>query len=130
MTDDDLRSRLRNADPAPSPAPLPPDRVARLLEKTMSADVATPTTHTPTAPRRRLLPVLAAAALLLIAGAGWLIFRPDQPIESNLLTAPATASTPRWRRCSWPPRPAAAPNAWNPRQPTWPRTPTSLSPAP
>jgi len=67
MTDDDLRDRLRRADPAASLAPLPPGRVSQLLEESMSAAPA----------RRRLMPLLAAAALLLVVGAGWLIFRPQ-----------------------------------------------------
>lgn len=44
MTDDDLRARLRDADPAARLAPLSPDRTARLLEETMSTEVATPPT--------------------------------------------------------------------------------------
>ncbi|GIF21572.1 hypothetical protein BJ973_004983 [Actinoplanes tereljensis] len=81
MTDDDLRNRLRRTDPAASLAPLPPDRVSRLLEESMSADVvALPA-------RRRLLPVLAAAAVLLLAGAGWLVFRPSSSPTPTLPTA-------------------------------------------
>jgi hypothetical protein len=87
MTDDDLRTRLRRTDPAASLAPLPPDRVSRLLEETVSASVVT------LPARRRLLPVLvAAAAVLLLAGAGWLIFRPEPPVGENLmLAAPSPA---------------------------------------
>lgn len=39
MTDDDLRARLRNADPAAGLAPLPPERVTRLLEDSMTNDL-------------------------------------------------------------------------------------------
>lgn len=39
MTDDDLRARLRNADPATGLAPLPPERVTRLLEDFMTNDL-------------------------------------------------------------------------------------------
>ncbi|GAA0585343.1 hypothetical protein GCM10010172_83100 [Paractinoplanes ferrugineus] len=84
MTDDDLRDRMRRADPAAALAPLPPDRVARLLEETVS--VTAPPTR-----RRVLLPVLAAAAVLLLAGAGWLILRPS-PTATNLMIAYPSAS--------------------------------------
>ncbi|MEU4236245.1 hypothetical protein [Actinoplanes sp. NPDC026619] len=87
MSDDDLRDRLRRTDPAASLTPLPPDRVSRLLEESMSAVVAAP-------PRRLRLPVLAAAAaaVLLLAGAGWLIFRPrpaEAPSTSAIASSPA-----------------------------------------
>jgi len=39
VTDDDLRARLRNADPAAGLAPLPPERVTRLLEDSMTNDL-------------------------------------------------------------------------------------------
>jgi hypothetical protein len=87
MTDDDLRETLRHADPAASLAPLPPDRVSRLLEETVT--IAPPR-------RRALLPVLAAAAaVLLIAGAGWLILRPS-PVETvgTLAGSPETSVAP------------------------------------
>lgn len=86
MTDDDLRDRMRHADPAASLAPLPPDRVARLLEETVS-----------TAPphRRPLLPALAAAAaVLLLAGVGWLILRPrPEPTVEPVAKSPASAES-------------------------------------
>ncbi|GIM90833.1 hypothetical protein [Paractinoplanes toevensis] len=89
MTDDDLRTRLRRTDPAASLAPLPPGQVSRLLEETMTAGVAT-------LPARRrlllLLPVLAAAAaVLLLAGAGWLIFRPSDPVAILPQALPSAA---------------------------------------
>lgn len=75
--DDDLRSRLRRADPAASLAPLAPDEASRLLEETMT------TTAPPRIPtgRHRRLPVLVAAALVLlaVAGAGWFLTRPAPP---------------------------------------------------
>ena len=87
MTDDDLRTRLRRTDPAASLAPLPPDRVSRLLEETMTAGVATLPAR-----RRLLLPVLAAAAaVLLLAGAGWLIFRPSDPVVTLPQALPSAA---------------------------------------
>ncbi|RSM74145.1 hypothetical protein DMB66_01605 [Actinoplanes sp. ATCC 53533] len=46
MTDDDLRARLRNADPATGLAPLPPERVTRLLEDSMTNDLAPSTAVT------------------------------------------------------------------------------------
>jgi hypothetical protein len=39
VTDDDLRARLRNADPATGLAPLSPERVTRLLEDSMTNDL-------------------------------------------------------------------------------------------
>ncbi|MGW4947291.1 hypothetical protein ACWEOZ_37550, partial [Actinoplanes sp. NPDC004185] len=67
MTDDDLRARLRDADPAARLAPLSPDRTARLLEETMSTEVATPPTVARPRPARRW--ALAAAGLVLVAAA-------------------------------------------------------------
>ena len=58
MNDDDLRARLRHADPAASLTPLAPDRASHLLEQTMSDTTGTIDTAT-----RRRMPVLAAAAM-------------------------------------------------------------------
>jgi hypothetical protein len=76
--DDDLRARLRRADPA---ADLPTLDTSRLLESTMTATTTTP---------RRTTPLLTlAAALVLIAALGaWWVLRPaDEP------GAPTAAAT-------------------------------------
>ncbi|XVV08800.1 hypothetical protein ACQP2X_28595 [Actinoplanes sp. CA-131856] len=86
MTDDDLRARLRRADPARS-LPASPTRFP--LEEIM-------TTATPAPPRKRPLIALAAAALVLVAaGIGWLTLRPEetptvttQELRTVQLTAP------------------------------------------
>src|SRR4051794_22430666 len=70
--DDDLRARLRAADPASSLSPADPDRVTHLLEAAMSET----TTQTPesretgTRGRSPLTWLVAAAAVVLIVGAG------------------------------------------------------------
>ena len=76
--DPELRDRLRSADPASSLHPADPAWTARLLEDTMSSPTDTPTEHEvltesrETGTRRRgpLTWVVAAAAVLLIAGVG------------------------------------------------------------
>lgn len=72
--DDELRARLRAADPASSLPPADPSRVARLLEDTMSSsddgDLMTRSRETGTHGRNPLTWLVAAAAVLLIAGAG------------------------------------------------------------
>ena len=65
-TDDiELFERLRAHDPAASLPPADPAQVARLLEDTMSHDLDTPTRR-----RSPLTWLVAAAALLVIAGVG------------------------------------------------------------
>jgi hypothetical protein len=73
IEDEDLRSRLRRADPAASLAPAAPDEVSRLLEQTMTTTAA-PRVSTG---RQRQFAVLVAAALVLLAaaGVGWLVTR-------------------------------------------------------
>lgn len=71
--DDDLRARLRAADPAASLRPADPDGVARLLEDTMSHDTDTQvpeTRQTGTHGRSPLTWIVAAAATVVIAGVG------------------------------------------------------------
>ena len=72
MTDeqDELRDRLRAADPAASLPRTDPDRVARLLEETMSHTVTTEPRTDDARHRNSLTWLVAAAAVVIIAGAG------------------------------------------------------------
>jgi hypothetical protein len=68
---DELRARLRAADPASSLPRPDPDRVARLLEETMSHPQTTTEARTAPAPGRSPLTwLVAAAAIVLIAAVG------------------------------------------------------------
>jgi hypothetical protein len=71
-SDDDsaLLSRLRTADPASSLPPADPERVAHLLEAAMTDTHATESRETGTHDRSPLTWLVAAAAVVLIAGAG------------------------------------------------------------
>lgn len=69
MNDDELLAQLKATDPAlTSKAPRPD--VTRLVEATMSTSTKTTATTSPVrgVPRRRLVPALAFAALLLVGG--------------------------------------------------------------
>jgi len=68
MNDDQLRARLRDADPAASLPPAGPDRVAHLLEDAMGHDTDTESRQTGTRGRSRLTWLVAAAVVVLIAG--------------------------------------------------------------
>jgi hypothetical protein len=76
VNDDELMARMRAADPAASLLPADPGRTARLLEDTMSHDtesfLGTPaaTQDTPVRRRSPLAWLVAAAAVLVIAGVG------------------------------------------------------------
>lgn len=83
MTDDDLRSRLRRADPAAGLAPLAPDRVSRLVENTM-----TPTTTAAPGRKAPLLTLAAAALVLIAAVGGWLLLRPQDSTPTTPVAAP------------------------------------------
>lgn len=67
---DELRDRLRAADPAASLPPADPSRVARLLEDVMSTELTTENRETGTRDRSPLTWLVAAAAALIIAGVG------------------------------------------------------------
>jgi hypothetical protein len=88
MTDDDLRARLRRADPARDLPSAPPDRLARLLEDTMAA----PTTTIPVRRQRPVIALAAAVLVLVVAGVGWLLLRPQDHQEAPV-TAPAVQIT-------------------------------------
>ena len=68
--DRDLLSRLQAADPAASLSPADPDRVTHLLEAAMTETTTHETRETGTHDRSPLTWLVAAAAVLLIAGAG------------------------------------------------------------
>lgn len=68
--DSELRDRLRRIDPAASLPPADPARVARLLEDVMSTELTTENRETGTRDRGPLTWLVAAAAVLLIAGVG------------------------------------------------------------
>jgi hypothetical protein len=67
---DELRARLRAADPAASLPRPDPDRVARMLEETMSHTVTTEPRTDDVRHRSPLTWLVAAAAVVIIAGAG------------------------------------------------------------
>ena len=67
---DELRARLRAADPASSLARPDPDRVARLLEDTMSHPETQESRDHGTRQRSPLTWLVAAAAFVIIAGVG------------------------------------------------------------
>ncbi|GAA5142954.1 hypothetical protein GCM10023340_07280 [Nocardioides marinquilinus] len=66
--DEALRERLRAADPAASLPAADPDRVARLLEDTMTDQLTDESRTDGTRNRSRLTWLVAAAAVVLIAG--------------------------------------------------------------
>ncbi|GAA1165239.1 hypothetical protein [Nocardioides aquiterrae] len=68
--DAELRDRLRAADPATALPPADPERVARLLEDVMSTELTTENRATGTRGRGPLTWLVAAAAVLIIAGVG------------------------------------------------------------
>ncbi len=101
MNDDDLRARLRALDPSASLSPADPERLARLLEDTMSHDPHTPESDddAPAAAadngsraRSPLTWLVAAAAVLLIASVGvWSLTSGDDPAGPGT-AAPGSAS--------------------------------------
>ncbi|MFI5842694.1 hypothetical protein ACIA8K_23590 [Catenuloplanes sp. NPDC051500] len=80
--DDDLRARLRGADPAAGLSPLPPGTIDRLMEETMSRTEEK--TGVP------VLLVAAAAVVLVVVGvAGWLLVRPGDSTDTLTAAGPA-----------------------------------------
>ncbi|MQW74617.1 hypothetical protein GHK92_01910 [Nocardioides sp. dk4132] len=98
--DERLRDLLRGADPAASLPPADPSRVARLMEITMSDDPLTETRQDGTRNRSTLTWLVAAAALVVIGGAGAFVLINDEDeagvpvaqesIEPTDETAPVT----------------------------------------
>ena len=93
--DDGLLARLRAADPASTLPPAAPDRVARLLEETMSNDVLTESRETGTRRRGPLTWLVAAAAVVVIAGAGlfFVLNGDEDPVTAADPEPTAPAST-------------------------------------
>jgi hypothetical protein len=69
--DDELQARLRASDPAASLPPADPHRVARLLEDVMATELTTENRETGTRDRGPLTWLVAAAAVLVIGGVGF-----------------------------------------------------------
>lgn len=91
MTDDELRTALAKADPAPRSVP-PLSRA--LLERTMTSDPMTETVPTAPARRRSWLPAAAAAVVLAgAAGAYALTAGGDDPASELQLALPGGDET-------------------------------------
>ncbi|MBA2954419.1 hypothetical protein GON03_08800 [Nocardioides sp. MAH-18] len=93
MNDDELRQRMSAADPASTLPPGDPAGVARLVEDVMSTELTTENRETGTRERSRLTWVVAAAAVLVIAGAGFFGVRAltgDDPTSDPVATEPAS----------------------------------------
>ena len=70
MNDEELQARLQASDPAASLPPAAPHEVARLLEDVMATELTDETRETGTRNRGPLTWLVAAAAVLVIAGVG------------------------------------------------------------
>jgi len=70
MNDEELKARLQQSDPAASLPPAAPHEVARLLEDVMATELTTESRETGTRDRGPLTWLVAAAAVLVIAGVG------------------------------------------------------------
>lgn len=95
MNDDDLRAMLRSADPAASLPTADPDRVARLLEDTMTDHLTDESRADGTHHRSRLTWIVAAAAVILIGGGGVLLATTqgdDEPAASAGSTPSSVAT--------------------------------------
>lgn len=97
--DDELFARLRAADPAASLPPVDDDRATRVLEDAMSRDTMTETRETGARHRSPLTWLVAAAAVLLIAGVGVFALLDRDPAPpaaagptATQLTLPATTT--------------------------------------
>ena len=100
MNDDELWQRLRDGDPASDLPPAAPDRVARLLEETMNADLSDAPTDRPGGDppetresgtrNRSPLTWLVAAAALVIAGVGVFSLLGNDPEPDDVPSAGAS----------------------------------------
>lgn len=73
--DDELRARLHASDPAASLPPVAPHEVARLLEDVMATELTDENRETGTRNRGPLTWLVAAAAIVVIAGVGFVGIR-------------------------------------------------------
>jgi hypothetical protein len=91
---DELHDRLRAADPAASLPPADPSRVARLLEDVMSTELTTENRESGTRGRGPLTWLVAAAAVLIIAGIGVfaVVGHDDDPAEPPTAAADKTVT--------------------------------------
>lgn len=97
MNDDDLSAMLRSADPAASLPTADPDRVARLLEDTMTDHLTDESRADGTHHRSRLTWIVAAAAVVLIGGGGALLVTTqgddEPPASAGSTPSTSTAAT-------------------------------------
>ena len=98
MNDDELQARLQASDPAASLPPAASHEVARLLEDVMATELTTETRETGTRNRGPLTWLVAAAAVLVIAGVGVFGVRAltgdgSTPSADPQLTAPPRTTT-------------------------------------
>ena len=86
MTEDNLRDRLRRADPAASLPPLPPETARRLVDNAVDVTVPRPSL-------RRRLPVLVGAAALVALTAALITTNHPQPVAlPNAVDQPARST--------------------------------------
>lgn len=96
MNDDELQARLQASDPAASLPPAAPHEVARLLEDVMATELTTETRETGTRNRGPLTWLVAAAAVLVIAGVGFAGVRAltgDDPVAAPNGGVPPSVTT-------------------------------------
>src|SRR5215218_2712059 len=94
--DDELRARLHASDPAGSLPPAAPHEVARLLEDVMATELTTENRETGTRNRGPLTWLVAAAAVVVIAGvafAGVRALTGDDAPPTATDPAPATVTS-------------------------------------
>lgn len=92
--DDELRNRLHGSDPATSLPPAAPHEVARLLEDVMATELTTESRATGTRNRGPLTWLVAAAAIIVIAGVGFLGVRAltggsEDPVPGGVAASPS-----------------------------------------
>lgn len=120
--DDRLRAHLRAADPAASLAPADAATVAALTRAATSDDGSRriPASSGATDLRRRAPQLLAAAAVLVVAGVGvWAVAGPEDTVVPGVALDPAPTAEPS--------RPVASPTPSAPSAPSGPSGPSAPS---